>query len=59
MTGTFWMCTNLEGTITINANPNSYDNCFFGTTKQIMLKGNSTILENLAQTNGNNNITVL
>ena len=53
------MCTNLEGTITINANPNSYDNCFFGTTKQIMLTGNSTILENLAQTNGNNNITVL
>ena len=59
MTGTFWMCTNLEGTITINANPNSYDNCFFGTTKQIMLTGNSSILENLAQTNGNNNITVL
>jgi hypothetical protein len=55
---TFYGCTNLTGTITINANPRWYDNCFSDTTKPITLKGTSTMLQDLANTANNGNVSV-
>ena len=58
MTGTFWSCHSLTGTIEINANPECYDDCFCDTTKSIVLTGASTMLNDLASTGYNGNVTV-
>lgn len=57
MTKTFLGCTSLTGTIEINANPTNYDECFFNTSKPIVLTGSSTMLNKLASTS-RGNITV-
>ena len=54
----FGECYSLTGTIEINANPTTYDNCFSTTTKPITLTGSSTMLEELAATATNGNVTV-
>ena len=51
-------CTNLTGTIIINANPTSYSECFYGTEKPIVLTGSSTMLQTLANTANKGNVTV-
>lgn len=56
MTCTFEGCINLTGVVEINANPTSYDWCFYGTAKPIKLSGTSKILNELAR--HYNNITV-
>lgn len=55
---TFYGCTSLIGTVEINANPSSYDSCFYGTVKPITLTGTSTKLTELASTSNNGNVTV-
>ena len=63
---TFSDCTKLSGTITINANIKDYStstsyytSCFKGTTQPIVLVGsNTTMLEKLATTSSNGNVTV-
>ena len=59
MYGTFEGCTSLTGTIIINANPTDYSRCFYGTQKPIILTGSSTMLQTLANTASNGNVTVL
>jgi hypothetical protein len=59
MDRTFIGCTSLTGTIEINANPTSYTNCFDGTTQPIVLTGSSTVLDKLAATATNGNVTVV
>ena len=54
---TFGGCTNLEGKITINCNPEDYGNFLHNTTKQIILTGKSTMLNQIAE--GRSNITVI
>ena len=54
MTMTFNNCTALTGTIVIDATPTKYDDCFYGITKSILLKGNSTNLKQIANTSRNN-----
>lgn len=56
MTNTFTGCAALTGEIQFNANPTSYDWCFYGTAKPIKLSGTSKILNELAR--HYNNITV-
>lgn len=56
MSSTFKNCTNLTGTITIHASPNTYTNCFAGTTKNITLTGNSSKLNQIRE--GRSNVTV-
>jgi hypothetical protein len=58
MGSTFYDCTSLTGTITINASPSSYASCFAGTTQPITLSGSSTVLNELAATATNGNVTV-
>ena len=55
---TFQNCTALTGTIEINANPASTMKCFNGTTQPIILTGSSTMLETLAATAPDGNVTV-
>ena len=55
---TFDSCHNLTGTIEINANPSRYSNCFNCTSKQIILTGSSTILDELAATAYSGNVSV-
>lgn len=55
---TFAGCSKLTGTVIINANPNNYESCFIGTSKPIILKGNSNLLNDLAKTSYAGNITV-
>lgn len=54
----FWNCYMLSDTITINANPTSYSSCFKeagkDTTDGIVLKGSSTVLNDLAAEKGDN-----
>lgn len=57
MSSTFKNCTNLTGTITIHASPNTYTNCFAGTTKSITLTGNSSKLHQIRE--GRSNVTVV
>lgn len=54
---TFAGCTNLEGTITINCNPEVYINFLQNTTKQIILTGESTMLNQIKE--GRSNVTVV
>lgn len=56
MSSTFKNCTNLTGTITIHASPNTYTNCFAGTTKSITLTGNSSKLNQIKE--GRTNISI-
>jgi hypothetical protein len=56
---TFAYCTNLTGTIEINANPNTYNICFWETTQPIVLTGSSTMLDELADTASDDNVTVV
>ena len=62
MIATFKGCTNLTGTIIINANPTFYvgssGNCFEDTVKSINLIGDSSILQELANTANNGNVEV-
>ena len=55
---TFNGCTALTGEIIIHASPEYYDNCFSGTRLAITLRGESMILEDLAATAENGNVTV-
>ena len=55
---TFRDCENLTGDIKINANPTSFDNCFMDTKKNISLTGTSSVLQQLASTATNGNVTV-
>ena len=57
MSNTFDTCWALTGTITINANPEKYNDCFYRTTNPIILTGSSTKLAEIAYS-GNGNITV-
>ena len=57
MTYTFSGCTSLTGTVTINADPTVYTDCFEETTKPITLTGTSTMLSALAGTANNGNVT--
>jgi len=56
--GVFEGATNITGTITINADPTEYDGSFSNTTKSIVLTGSSTLLESIAATSENGNVTV-
>ena len=53
---TFNGCTNLTGIVEINANPINYKSVFYNTEKQIILKGSSSILNELAATANNGNV---
>ncbi len=55
---TFAECTNLEGIITINCNPENYENFLQNTTKPITLKGKSTMLNQIANA-GRSDVTVV
>ena len=54
---TFSGCSNLEGEITVNCNPEEYYNFLQNTTKPITLKGNSTMLNQIRE--GRSNVTVI
>lgn len=54
---TFGFCPNLEGEITVNCNPEAYLNFLQNTTKPIILKGNSTMLNQIRE--GRSNVTVI
>lgn len=54
---TFARCTNLEGIITINCNPENYENFLQNTTKSITLKGKSTMLNQIRE--GRSNVIVI
>lgn len=54
----FRNCTSLTGTIEINANPISCNNCFEGTVNPIILTGSSSRLRGIASTATNGNVTV-
>ena len=58
MSSAFYGCTALTGEIEINANPTNYENCFYNTVNSITLKGASKLLQELAYTSGEGNITV-
>ena len=58
LAATFWGCDKLTGTITINANPTvDYNYCFYDTIQPIHLTGASTMLQQLAETASNNNVS--
>ena len=59
MVYTFRNCTNLTGVIEINANLTAIMGAFEDTVKPITLTGSSTMLNELAATSSNNNITVI
>jgi hypothetical protein len=48
----------LSGEIEINASPVSYNLCFSGTKQPIVLVGSSSLLEELAATATNGNVSV-
>jgi L-asparaginase/Glu-tRNA(Gln) amidotransferase subunit D len=58
MGSTFAGCKNLTGTVVIHASPSYYMNCFFNTAKPIVLTGSSTVLNELAATASEGNVTV-
>ena len=49
---TFYSCSILTGEMEINANPTRYSSCFAYTSKDIYLTGSSTMLEEIASTDG-------
>ena len=55
---TFAGCTNLEGIITVNCNPEDYENFLQNTTKPITITGKSTMLNQIANA-GRNDVTVV
>ena len=57
ITQTFDGCTNLEGKITINCNPENHVNFLQWTTKPITLTGKSTMLSQIKE--GRSNVTVV
>ena len=56
---TFFDCTNLEGKITINCNPENYENFLQWTTKPITLTGESNMLNQIATSSGRGDVTVI
>ena len=58
LNGTFSGCTSLTGTVTVNANPQIYYGFFEGTVQPIVLTGSSTMLQEIAATATNGNVTV-
>jgi len=61
MQSTFYQCYRLQGEIVINATPTTYSNCFNGAGINgtgIILKGSSTVLNELAATNASGTVTV-
>lgn len=59
MEETFSGCTSLTGSIVINANPSYYSKCLNNTSKPIILRGNSVLLNELKNTGWqNNSITI-
>ena len=54
---TFYNCKNLSGAITINAEPETFDNCFFNATTvdgtELRLTGSCSILHELREQGGN------
>jgi len=61
MNSTFYSCPNLQGEIIINATPTTYTSCFQNAGTQgtgIILKGSSTVLNELAATNTQGKVTV-
>ena len=57
ITCTFQGCANLEGTITVNCNPENYVNFLDKTTKPITITGKSTMLNQIRE--GRSNVTVV
>lgn len=55
---TFMGCTSLAGEVTINANPTNKGGAFMNTTQPIVLTGNSTMLQSIANTANNGNVLV-
>ena len=55
---TFAGCTNLEGIITVNCNPEDYENFLQNTTKPITITGKSTMLNQIANA-GRNDVTII
>ena len=61
ITAIFDDCTELTGVVTINANPTEgYEDAFYGTEKPIILKGSSSLLNEIATTTSEvpSNVTV-
>ena len=60
MYGTFYDCNSLTGIITINANPEQYQNCFYACvpSNPITLAGSSSKLQELANTNNDSHRTI-
>ena len=58
MNSIFKGCTALTGTIEINANPLESFSCFENTTQPIVLTGRSSMLDTIAATGNNGNVTV-
>lgn len=58
MYSTFYGCSSLYGTIKIDATLTSYSNCFYETEKEIFLTGSSTLLAELAATDGYTDLSV-
>ena len=58
---TFYDCKSLTGTVTINANPTHYTDCFYISTvgKPLTLTGSSTMLRTLANTNVDSYRTII
>ena len=59
MKGTFRYCTKLKGTVTVNANPSTYSDCFNNTSLGITISGTctSTTKSRLAGTASSGNVT--
>lgn len=58
LTFTFSGCTSLTGEVVIHAEPGNFQYCFSGTVNPIVLTGSSTMLEELAATATDGNVTV-
>lgn len=58
MASTFLGCSSLTGTVTIDASPSVFDQCFHTTILPIVLTGKSQRLPDLAATSYNGNVTV-
>lgn len=58
MSGMFYNCTKLVATITINAEPRTYTECFKG-VKSVQLTGTSTMLNTLKNTGDEGTVSVV
>lgn len=56
--GTFGGYKSLTGNITIYVNPNFYNNCFYNNMEDITLTSSYDLLDELADTADNSNVTV-